>query len=88
MKPSPKIPPPPRPAREPMTYAEAYYYRVLLYWYSFPVARRGAESPPIPALAALTRPVRSMTAVRSALLALEAKGYVERNALGRFEVCK
>lgn len=81
MKPEPKIPPVPKPAREPMTVAEAYYFGILRHWYKY---RRSAPS--IPQLMPLTKPVMSMTAIRSALLALEAKGYVERNEHGRFEV--
>lgn len=79
----PKIPNPPRPAREPMTKMEQVYFAVLLHWY------KHRDSPPsCDALAALCRPVKSNTAVRSALLSLESKGYVRRNSNGRFEVIK
>lgn len=79
----PKIPAPPRAAREAMTRMEQYYFSVLIHWY-----RYRKEPPSCEKLAALCRPVKSHTAVRTALLSLEAKGYVARNATGRFEVVK
>lgn len=82
-KPATKIPPVPAPTREPMTYAEAYYFSVLQHWY-----RHRTYPPSIPELQPLTKPTMSMTAIRSALLSLESKGYVLRNDDGRFEVCK
>lgn len=77
----PKIPPPPRPARETLSRREQYYMLVLMRWYEY-----RKEAPTCDQLAALCRPPRSNTAVRSALLSAESKGYVLRNKDGRFEV--
>lgn len=79
----PRIPDPPRPRREPMSKMEQYYYALLVHWY-----RHRKEPPTCDALAGLCRPVKSQTAVRTALLSLESKGYVRRNSNGRFEVIK
>lgn len=79
----PKIPTPPRAAREAMTKMEQYYFSVLLHWY-----RYRKEAPTCDQLAALCRPVKSHSAVRTPMLSLEAKGYVRRNDRGRFEVVK
>lgn len=77
----PKIPAPPRAAREPMTKMEQVYYGLLVHWY-----KHRKAAPSCDALAALCRPVKSHTAVRSALLSLEDKGYVRRNDKGRFVI--
>lgn len=77
----PKIPPVPRPTREPMTIIEEYYYRVLIHWYGH---RRAAPS--LGALQKIVKPFRSKTAIRAGLLSLEKKHYVNRNKDGHFEV--
>ena len=64
-----------------MSKMESVYYRVLLHWYSY-----RKYSPSASDLAALCKPRKSVTAVRSALLSLETKGYVCRNEDGQFEV--
>lgn len=94
----PTLPPPPRVARPRMTTMEQYYYAVLVHWY-----RHRDFSPTLEEIGDVCRldksrvtPVGSRkppgwpshTAVRSALLSLETKGYVARNPDGRFEVCK
>lgn len=83
-KPDASVPAAARPQRQAMTVKEQYYYSVLLHWYR----HRPGEPPSMPELAAICRPIRSGTAVRTALLALESKGYVRRNRHGKFEVCK
>lgn len=60
---------------------ETAYLRILNYWY-----RHHSEAPTLGNIAALCKPSRSHTAIRTALLALEGKGYVKRNDDGRFEV--
>lgn len=77
---------------------EAYYYAVLVHWYKHranaptlvdigDVCRKD-RSPKTPT--GMRKPPRwpSHTAVYSAFLSLETKGYVLRNSDGRFEVCK
>lgn len=76
-----KIPSPPRPKREPLTKKEQTYLAVLVHWY-----KHRDYAPSCDELADLCRPVRSYTAVRSALLGAERKGYCRRNSAGRFEV--
>lgn len=79
--PLPKIPPAPRAQRQTMTKMEQFYMKVLMHWY-----RHTERAPSCEELRGICRPVKSPTAVRSALLALESKGYVQRNAEGRFEL--
>lgn len=67
-----------------MTKQEQYYFAVLVHWYK----HRPDQPPSIPDLCGLCRPRKSATAVRSALLSLESKGYCARNKDGYFEVVK
>lgn len=62
---------------------EHVYFNVLLHWY-----RHRDYSPSLADLGRLFRPRKSIGAVRSAMLGLEGKGYVDRNAAGQFVVCK
>jgi hypothetical protein len=80
-----------------MSAMEQYYYAVLLHWYRYipdraPTClqiaavcnRDGGERTPIGQ--SRTQGWPSHTAVRSAFLSLESKGYLKRNNDGRFEV--
>jgi hypothetical protein len=81
-----------------MTAMEQYYYQILLHWYV-----HVPRAPTLVEIGDVCRQDRSRktpvgqpkpprwpshTAVRSAMLGLEGKGYVARNSEGRFEVCK
>ncbi len=79
----PKIPPAPRAPREPMSRMESVYFGLLVHWY-----KHRKAAPSLDELAALCRPRKSRTSVRSALLSLESKGYVLRNEEGQFEVTR
>jgi hypothetical protein len=61
---------------------EQIYLGVLAHWYR----HRPGVPPSCDELAALCRPAKSHTAVRSALLAAEGKGYCRRNSDGKFEL--
>jgi hypothetical protein len=77
---------------------EQVYLQVLRHWYAHrpepPRAQDIAEicrrdkSPLLPTGKKKPRGWPSVTAVRSALLSLESKGYTRRNDAGRFEVCE
>lgn len=75
------IPPAPRPPRQPMSQMEQVYLALLVHWY-----RHRDRAPRLTELAALTKPNKTPSTIRAALLQLEAKGYVRRNDDGRFEV--
>lgn len=79
----PRIPDPPRPRRQAMTKMEQYYFALIVHWY-----KHRKEPPSTADLAGICRPIKSATAVRTAMLSLERKGYLERNEYGRFEVVK
>lgn len=80
--PLPRMPSPPRPQKQALTKMEQYYLAVLMHWYRY----RPGIPPSCDKLGEVCRPRKSHTAVRSALLSLESKGYVLRNADGKFEV--
>lgn len=68
---NPRLTPPPAPARDAPTKMEAWYLETLRRWIAVK-----KEPPTVRQLALLCK--KSLTATRSALLALEYKGYVER----------
>lgn len=92
------VPPVAAVRRPQLSRMEQVYLQVLQHWY-----RHRTKSPTCEELAQICRRDRnpllptgkkkprgwpSVTAVRSALLSLEDKGYTRRNDEGRFEVCE
>ena len=76
-----KIPQPPRPRRPALTAKQQYYLTYLIHWY-----KHRNRPPALHEIANLCRPPKSVTAVRTALTACEAKGYAKRDEAGRFMV--
>ena len=74
-----KLPPIPEPVRPPMTPKEQYYLQALALW-----TRHMKRPPALHELAAYCG--RTRTPVHDALVSLEHKGYVQRNAERKFEV--
>ncbi len=64
-----------------MTRMESTYLALLVHWYT-----HRTEAPRLIDLSRLTRPNKTPSTIRAALLQLESKGYVRRNDDGRFEI--